>query len=275
MVTRKSKAEIERMRTAGRVVAEVLALVESELRPGITTGELDRLAERHIKANGMTPSFKGYLGGGQYGNGPHAYPATLCISIDDEVVHGIPSDRAVREGQIVSVDVGAIYQGWHADAARSFVVGSPSPKVAKLVETTRLAMMAGIGAAVPGNRIGDISAAIEDAAKPHGYGIVQNFVGHGIGTEMHQPPNVPNYGRAGRGPTLARGLALAVEPMVTLGSKETVLLEDDWTVGTADGSWAAHFEHTFTLTPDGAWVLTALDGGEARLTELGVPFGGR
>ncbi|MFL5756729.1 MAG: type I methionyl aminopeptidase [Chloroflexota bacterium] len=258
MVTRKSKAEIERMRTAGRVVAEVLALVESELRPGITTGELDRLGERHIKANGMTPSFKGYLGGGQYGNGPHAYPATLCISIDDEVVHGIPGDRAVREGQIVSVDVGAIYQGWHADAARSFVVGSPSPQVAKLVETTRLAMMAGIGAAVPGNRIGDISAAIEDAAKPHGYGIVQNFVGHGIGTEMHQPPNVPNFRSGGRGIELAPGICLAIEPMLTLGSHEVEIEPDGWTVVTVDGSLAAHFEHTIAVTGDGPEILTTI-----------------
>src|SRR3954467_7737713 len=189
MVTRKSRSEIEKMRRAGRIVAEVLALVESELKPGVSTAHLDRIAEKYIRAAGAVPPFKGY----------HGYPASLCISLDDEVVHGIPGDRTVREGQIVSVDVGAIYQGWHADAARSFVVGSPSPKVAKLVETTRLAMMAGIGAAVPGNRIGDISAAIEDAAKPHGYGIVQNFVGHGIGTEMHQPPNVPNFRSGGRG----------------------------------------------------------------------------
>ena len=258
MVTRKSKAEIERMRVAGRVIAEVLALVESELRPGITTGELDHLAERHIRAAGMTPSFKGYLGSGRYGNGPHAYPATLCISIDDEVVHGIPGERVVREGQIVSVDVGAINEGWHADAARSFVVGAATPQVTQLVEATRTAMMAGIAAARAGNRIGDISAAIEDVAKPHGYGIVQNFVGHGIGTEMHQPPNVPNFRSSGRGIELAPGICLAIEPMFTLGTHEVEIEPDGWTVVTADGSLAAHFEHTIAVTNDGPQILTTV-----------------
>jgi methionyl aminopeptidase len=186
MVTRKSRREIEKMRTAGRIVAEVLALVESELKPGVSTGQLDKLAERHIRSAGAVPSFKGY------GHRSNPFPASLCISIDDEVVHGIPGDRTIRAGQIVSIDAGAIYDGWHGDAARTFVVGSARPEIGALVDTTRMAMMAGIAAAVPGAHLGDISAAIEDVAAPHGYGIVRQFVGHGIGTEMHQEPQVPN-----------------------------------------------------------------------------------
>ena len=187
MVTRKSRREIEKMRHAGRIVAEVLALVEAELKPGVTTGHLDRLAERHIRAAGAVPSFKGY------GHKSNPFPSSLCISIDNEVVHGIPGDRVIREGQIVSVDAGAIFDGWHGDAARTFVVGKPAAEIESLVEATRLAMMAGIAAAVPGAHLGDISAAIEDVASPYGYGIVRQFVGHGIGTEMHQEPQVPNY----------------------------------------------------------------------------------
>src|SRR5687767_14209433 len=175
MVTRKSRREIEKMRTAGKIVAEVLALVEGELKPGVTTGQLDRLAERHIRAAGAVPSFKGY------GHRSNPFPASLCISIDNEVVHGIPGDRVIRDGQIVSVDAGAIFEGWHGDGARTFVVGKPAPAVESLVEPTRLAMMAGIAAAVPGGHLGDISPAIEDVAAPHGYGIVRQFVGHGIG----------------------------------------------------------------------------------------------
>jgi methionyl aminopeptidase len=264
MVTRKSKREIEKMRIAGRIVAEVLALVQSELKPGVTTGHLDRLAERHIRSSGAVPSFKGY------GHRSNPFPASLCISIDDEVVHGIPGDRAIRAGQIVSVDAGAIYDGWHGDGARTFYVGEPSAEISELVDTTRLAMMAGIAAAVPGASLADISGAIEDVATPGGYGIVRQFVGHGIGTEMHQEPHVLNYGRPGRGPKLTKGLALAVEPMVTIGNPRTRLLPDNWTVVTADGTWAAHFEHTFTLTDRGPQVLTALDGGAGRLAELGV-----
>src|SRR2546427_817895 len=170
----------------------------SELHPGITTGELDRLAERHLRAAGATPSFKGYLGGGHYGRGPGAFPASLCISIDDQVVHGIPSERDIQEGQLVSVDAGAIVDGWHGDAARTFVVGPVSAEARELVDTTRLALMAGIAAAQPGSRIGDIGAAIEDIAMEKGYGIVRQFVGHGIGTSMHEEPQVPNF-RSGNG----------------------------------------------------------------------------
>jgi methionyl aminopeptidase len=250
MVTRKSRKEIDKMRVAGRIVAEVLALVESELRPGVSTAHLDRLAERHIRSSGAVPSFKGY------GHRSNPFPASLCISLDDEVVHGIPGERTIREGQIVSVDAGAIYDGWHGDGARTFFVGQPSPEVAELVDTTRLAMMAGIAAAVPGATLEDISGAIEDVATPGGYGIVRQFVGHGIGTEMHEGPQVANYRTGVRGMKLAPGICLAIEPMLTLGSHEVVVKPDGWTVVTRDGSLAAHFEHTIAITDDGPEILT-------------------
>jgi methionyl aminopeptidase len=252
MVTRKSRREIEKMRTAGRIVAEVLALVESELRPGVSTAHLDRLAERHIRSAGAVPSFKGY------GHRSNPFPASLCISLDDEVVHGIPGERLIRDGQIVSIDAGAIYDGWHGDGARTFVVGSPGAEVTDLVDTTRLAMMAGIAAAVPGANLGDISAAIEDAATPGGYGIVRQFVGHGIGTEMHQEPQLPNYRTGVRGMKLVPGICLAIEPMLTLGSHEVVVKPDGWTVVTRDGSLAAHFEHTIAVTENGPEILTTI-----------------
>jgi len=252
MVTRKSRREIEKMRHAGRIVAEVLALVEAELRPGVTTGQLDRLAERHIRSSGAIPSFKGY------GHRSNPFPASLCISIDEEVVHGIPGDRTIRDGQIVSVDAGAIYEGWHGDGARTFVVGAPERETETLIDTTRLAMMAGIAAAVPGAYLGDISAAIEDIATPHGYGIVRQFVGHGIGTEMHQEPQVPNYRTGARGMKLAPGICLAIEPMLTLGSHEVEVKPDGWTVVTSDGSLAAHFEHTIAVTDNGPEILTTV-----------------
>ena len=258
MVTRKSRSEIEKMRRAGRIVAEVLALVESELKPGVTTAHLDALAERHIRAAGAIPSFKGYLGNGRYGKGPHAYPASICASLDDEVVHGIPGNRTVRDGQIVSIDVGAILDGWHGDAARTFIVGTASAEVRELVETTRLAMLAGIGAAQPGARLGDISAAIEDVAAPGGYGIVRQFVGHGIGTEMHQDPQVPNFRTGVRGLELQPGICLAIEPMLTLGDHQVELKPDGWTVITTDGSLAAHFEHTIAVTENGPEILTTV-----------------
>jgi methionyl aminopeptidase len=252
MVTRKSRKEIDKMRVAGRIVAEVLALVESELRPGVSTGHLDRLAERHIRSAGAVPSFKGY------GHRTNPFPASLCISIDDEVVHGIPGERVIREGQIVSVDAGAIYDGWHGDGARTFYVGEPPKEIADLVATTRLAMMAGIAAAVPGASLGDVSAAIEDAANPGRYGIVRQFVGHGIGTEMHQEPQLPNYRTGVRGMKLVPGICLAIEPMLTLGGYEVVVKPDGWTVVTKDGSLAAHFEHTIAITDDGPEILTRI-----------------
>ncbi len=258
MVSRKSRAEIDRMRQAGRIVAEVLALVESELRPGVTTRELDALAERHIRAAGATPSFKGYLGGGRYGSGSQAFPASLCISIDDEVVHGIPGEREIRDGQVVSVDAGAIVDGWHGDAARTFLVGAVPEAARRLVETTRLALMAGIAAARDGGRIGDISAAVEDIAAPAGYGIVRQYVGHGIGTEMHQDPQVPNFRNGGTGIALTQGICLAIEPMLTAGSADVFTKPDHWTVATRDGSLAAHFEHTIAITDHGPEILTTV-----------------
>jgi len=252
MVTRKSRSEIERMRQAGRVVAEVLDKIEAELRPGVSTAHLDAIAEAHIRASGATPSFKGYPGI----NPKRPFPASVCISIDDEIVHGIPGDRAIRAGQIVSVDAGAILDGWHGDAARTFYVGDPPPAVAQLIDLTREAMLAGIAAAVPGNHIDDISAAVQAVASRAGLGIIRQFVGHGIGTAMHEEPQVPNFrtGRLGR--KLEPGLCLAIEPMFTLGDYDTRILSDDWTVATADGSLAAHFEHSIAVTEDGPQILT-------------------
>ena len=259
MVTRKSAAQIERMRAAGRVVAEALARVEAALRPGVTTAELDRIAEQCILDAGMIPSFKDYLGNGRYQHGhPHAYPATTCISLDEEVVHGIPGDRVIRDGQIVSVDIGAIHDGWHADAARTWLVGDVAAETRALVETTERALQAGIAAARPGNRVGDISGAIEDVAAPGRYGIVRSFVGHGIGSEMHQDPQVPNYRSRDRGMKLEAGICLAIEPMLTLGTDDVDIAADQWTVVTRDGSLAAHFENTIVITDAGPEVLTAL-----------------
>jgi methionyl aminopeptidase len=248
VVTRKSRTEIEKMRRAGRIVAEVLALVESELKPGVSTAHLDQIAERHIRAAGAVPSFKGY----------HGFPASVCISIDDEVVHGIPGERTIRDGQVVSVDAGAIYEGWHGDGARTFAVGTVPPAVSGLVETARLAMMAGIAAAVPGARIGDIAAAVEDVAAPLGYGIVRQYVGHGIGTAMHEAPQVPNYRTGTKGMALESGICLAIEPMLTLGGWDVQTKPDNWTVVTRDGSLAAHFEHTIAVTDSGPEILTTV-----------------
>jgi methionyl aminopeptidase len=266
----KTPEQIARMRVAGLLVGETLELLRSSVRAGISTGELNEIAEKNIRAGGGVPSFLGY--------GHPPFPATICASVNDEVVHGIPGSRVLREGDVISIDCGAIVDGWHGDAAITVAVGEVRPEVLELMRVTEGSMWAGIAAARLGGRVTDISHAVESyvRAQPGGqrYGILEDFTGHGIGTAMHQPPNVPNYGRPGRGPRLERGLALAVEPMVTLASKYTDLAPDHWTVVTDDGSWAAHFEHTFTLTPDGAWVLTALDGGRAQLAELGIPYGG-
>lgn len=246
MITRKSPAEIASMRRAGRVVAEVLALVEEELRPGVSTARLDALAEAHIRKAGATPSFKGYYG----------YPSSLCISIDREVVHGIPGDRVIRDGQVVSVDAGAIVDGWHGDAARTFVVGDVGQPVRDLVDATRRALEAGVAAARPGNRIWDVSAAVEDVALTAGYGIVRPYVGHGIGSAMHEEPQVPNYRTRTRGIELAPGICLAIEPMFTLGAADVETLPDGWTVVTSDGSIAAHWEDSVAVTENGPEVLT-------------------
>jgi methionyl aminopeptidase len=248
VITRRSAAEIATMRRAGRVVAEVLGLVEEELRPGVSTAHLDRIAEEHIRRAGATPSFKGYFG----------YPSSLCISIDREVVHGIPGDRTIANGQVVSIDAGAIIDGYHGDAARTFIVGDSSPEVRELVATTRLALEAGIAAAIAGNRIWDISAAVEDVALPRGYGVVRPYVGHGIGTAMHEEPQVPNYRTKTKGIELAPGICLAIEPMFTLGSADVETLGDGWTVVTRDGSVAAHFEDSVAVTEDGPEILTRM-----------------
>jgi methionyl aminopeptidase len=195
--------------------------------------------------------------------------------VNDEVVHGVPGDRVLAAGDVISIDCGAIVDGWHGDAAISVAVGEVSDEVRELMRVTEESLWRGFAAAKLGGRVSDISHAVESYVRSQGdYGILEDFTGHGIGTAMHQPPNVPNYGRPGRGAKLVRGLALAVEPMVTLGTHETDIEDDDWTVVTLDGSMSAHYEHTFTLTPTGAWVLTALDGGRARLTAMGVPYGG-
>jgi methionyl aminopeptidase len=253
----KTPDQVKLMRDAGLVVAHTLRTVAAAVRPGVSTGELDTLAEGEIRAAGATPSFKGY----------HGYPATICTSVNSEIVHGIPSPaRYLRDGDIVSIDCGAIVRGWHGDAAVTVGVGTISAEHAALLGACETALWRGLALARPGGRLGDISHAVETSIRATGdYGVVQEYAGHGIGTAMHMDPPVPNYGRAGRGPRLRAGMALAIEPMVTLGGPETVLLDDGWTVVTADGSWAAHFEHTVAITAGGPWVLTAEDGGESRL----------
>ncbi|MDX6301114.1 MAG: methionyl aminopeptidase [Nocardioidaceae bacterium] len=273
----KNPAQIAKMRVAGLLVGQTLELLRSRVVPGISTGELDAIAEKNIRDAGGVPSFLGYS--------HPPFPATICASVNDEVVHGIPGARVLEHGDVISIDCGAIVDGWHGDAAVTVAVGEVSAEVTELMRVTEESLWAGIAAARLGGRVSDISHAVEahvraeEAARRSSgvetsYGILEDFTGHGIGTAMHQPPNVPNVGRPGRGPKLERGLALAVEPMVTLGTEQTYMADDRWTISTRDGSWAAHFEHTFTLTPDGAWVLTALDGGRSRLESLGVPYGG-
>ena len=264
----KTREQIDLMRVAGRLVGETLELLRAATRPGVTTLELDTLAETNIRDHGGIPSFKGYS--------QPPFPATICASVNDEVVHGIPGERTLVDGDIISIDCGAIVAGWHGDAAVTVPVGEVTDDVHELLWVTEESLWRGMAAARLGGRVTDISHAIETHVRSQGrYGILEDYTGHGIGTEMHMAPNVPNYGRRGRGPVIVEGLALAVEPMVTLGSKNTDLLDDEWTVATVDGSFAAHFEHTFTVTPQGAWVLTAVDGGRSRRGELGVPVGGR
>ncbi len=261
----KSPAQISRMRSAGLVVADTLELLKSSVRAGVTTKELDRIAEDHIRSAGAVPSFLGY----------HGFPASICTSVNEQIVHGIPGELTLRDGDVIAIDCGAIVKGWHGDAAITVAVGDIPASVAAMVNICEESLWRGFAAAHLGGRLTDISHAVESYIRSHGpYGVVEDYVGHGIGSAMHQPPNVPNYGRPGKGPRLVRGMALAVEPMVTLGTKETAVLDDEWTVVTADGSWSAHFEHSFTLTETGAWVLTASDGGQAKLAELGVPYGG-
>ena len=246
----KSPEQLTIMREAGLVVARTLARVSEAVRPGVTTAQLDQIAARSIESEGATPSFLGYYG----------YPAHICTSVNGEVVHGIPGSRVLHEGDLVSVDCGAIVRGWHGDAAVSVPVGNVSAEVAALSAATEKSMWAGLAAARPGGRLSDISHAVETAIKAAGpYGIVEEYVGHGIGTSMHMHPPVPNYGAAGKGPVLKVGMALAIEPMATLGRPDVHTLSDEWTVVTNDGACAAHWEHTVAVTEDGPWVLTALD----------------
>ena len=253
----KTPDQIRVMREAGLVVAHTLRTLAAAVQPGVSTAELDVLAEHEIRTAGATPSFKGY----------HGYPATICTSVNEEIVHGIPSpSRRLRDGDIISIDCGAIVRGWHGDAAVTVGVGALSAEHAALLSVCEAALWQGLAHAQVGGRLGDISHAVEDSVRQSGaYGVVEEYTGHGIGTAMHMDPPVPNYGRPGRGPRLRAGMALAIEPMVVLGRPETILLDDGWTVITADGSWAAHFEHTVAITADGPWVLTAEDGGQARL----------
>jgi methionyl aminopeptidase len=262
----KTPEQIVKMRAAGLVVGETLDLLRRTAKAGMTTGELDAIAEDSIRSAGATPSFKGY--------GYPPFPGSICASVNDEIVHGIPGERMLADGDIISIDCGAIVDGWHGDAAVTVAIGEVPAETVELMRVTEEGMWRGLAAARLGGRVTDISHAIEAYIRSQGsYGVLEDYVGHGIGSAMHQPPNVPNFGKPGRGPKLVQGLALAVEPMVVIGDQSSRVLDDEWTVSTVDGTLAAHFEHTFTLTPNGAWILTALDGGEAKLAELGVHFG--
>lgn len=248
MITIKSAREIDTMTRAGRVVYETLALMRTVVRPGITTEDLDRQAEAFIRSHaGATPSFKGL----------YDYPKTLCTSIDSEIVHGIPSSRRVlKEGSIVSVDVGACIDGLHADAATTIPVGVIAPAVQRLLDVTERSLDAGIAAALAGNHVGDIGHAVQCLAEAAGFGVVRELVGHGIGTRFHEEPQIPNFGTPHRGPQLKVGMTLAIEPMITMGNPATRTLKDKWTVVTQDGSLSAHFEHTIVVTEAGPRILT-------------------
>lgn len=237
------------MREAGRIVAVVLEKMAEWVVPGVSTAELDAAADALIRDLGGQPSFRGY----------HGYPASICTSINDEIVHGIPGPRRLREGDIISVDVGAISQGYQGDAARTFVVGDVPDEVRRLLRTTEAALMAGIAAARPGGHLSDISHAIEEVAVGEGLGIIREYGGHGIGSQMHEPPHISNWGPPGVGPVLRPMMTLAIEPMFAIGGSATRVHQDGWTVSTADGSYAAHFEHTIVVTEDGAEVLTSAD----------------
>ena len=259
MITLKSDAELALMREAGLIVGRCLELLKATIQPGMTTLDLDDVAEKFIRDAGAVPSFKGY----------HGFPATLCTSINDEIVHGIPSaERVIRDGDIVSIDCGAIVGGMHGDAAITVSVGEVPDDVLAMLRVCEESMWRGFAAARLGGRLSDISHAIEAHIRPHGYGIVEEYVGHGIGHALHEDPQVPNFGRPGRGPRIEKGLVLAIEPMVNLGTRLTRTLDDDWTVVTQDGMPSAHFENTFTVTEDGPWVLTVEDGGRSVLEPL-------
>jgi methionyl aminopeptidase len=242
----KSAAELEGMRTSCRMTAEVLQQVADAVQAGETTGELDALTRRLIEKMGAKPSFLGYRG----------YPGAICISVNDEVIHGIPGPRVIMPGDIVSLDVGVYYNGFHGDSATTVMVGVTDPDTIRLVETTKRALVAGIAAARPGGRLSDVSHAVEGIAEAAGCSVVREFVGHGVGRHLHEDPQVPNYGAPGRGPVLIPGMTLAIEPMVNLGRPEVVVLDDEWTVVTRDGKPSAHFEHTVAVLEERVEILT-------------------
>ena len=245
-ITIKSPQELESMRRAGAIVGSVIALLKRSVEPGLTTKDLDRMAREEITRLGGKPTFKGYRG----------FPASICTSVNEEIVHGIPGKRVLKEGDVLKVDVGATIEGMIGDAAVSLPVGQVSPEAAALVETTRESLEAGIEATVPGNRIGDIGVAVQTVGESRGYGVVREFVGHGVGRFLHEDPQVPNYGQPGMGPLLRPGMCLAIEPMLNLGDWRTRTLADNWTVVTADGKLSAHFEHTIAITETGPEILT-------------------
>ena len=256
MIEIKTPAEIEMMRLAGAVVARTLQRLREAVAPGVSTLDLDTLAEDSIRGEGAIPSFKGYS------NPP--YPASICASVNNAIVHGIPrADIVLREGDIISIDCGATLDGWHGDSAITVPVGEIDAESQRLIELTEEAMWRGMAAAKLGGRVGDIGKAIDAFVRPTGLSIVEEYGGHGIGTQMHQEPHVHHYANAPRGPKIQQGLVLAVEPQLNLGSRHTKVLDDQWTVVTRDGARSAHFEHTFTVTETGPTVLTALDGGKA------------
>jgi methionyl aminopeptidase len=265
-VTVKTPAQVELMRAAGLVVARALERVTAAVAPGVTTGELDALAEESIRGEGAVPSFLGY----------HGFPASICASAGAEVVHGIPGPRVLQDGELLSIDCGAVLDGWHGDAAVTVPVGECGPELLALSAVTEQALWAGLAAVRPGGRLSDVGHAVEQVVRPHGYGLLEDYTGHGIGTAMHEPPYVPNLAPQGpgRGMSLVPGIVLAVEPMVALGTGDVEELADGWTVVTADGRQAAHWEHTVAVTADGPWVLTALDGGAARLGAVRAPGAG-
>ena len=246
MISIKNKEEINYMSEAGRIVKDTLFLMEECIKPGISTKELDEIAEDYIRSQGAVPGFKGL----------YDYPSTICISIEDEVVHGLPSDKKLNEGEIVGIDVGSIYKGYYGDHAKSFAVGEISTEKRKLLEVTKKCLEIGINKAIPGNRIGDIGNAIQEYAESNGYGVVRELVGHGIGAKLHEEPQIPNYGTAGTGPCIDVGMCFAIEPMINMGSKEVYTKSDGWTICTKDGLPSAHFEHTITITEGGPQILT-------------------
>jgi methionyl aminopeptidase len=246
MINIKSQEEINYLRVAGKITGDTHNYLKNYIKPGITTGELDKLAYDYIISRGATPSFKGYDG----------FPGTICVSVNEEVVHGIPGSRVLNEGDIVSLDIGACYKGYHGDSAWTYPVGKISKRCEDLLKWTEESLFEGLSVIKDGARIGDIGCAISKCAKRHNLGVVRELVGHGVGTDVHEEPDVPNYGFAGTGPVLKAGMVIAVEPMLNLGSPKIYILDDDWTIITADGKPSAHFEHTILVTNDGYEILT-------------------